>query len=107
MDHKTLFSTVAITLLFFTGFVFCPRAESIMGMDGETGSYGNKLVQGSFDRESCERNCQERYGVEPYGRGVNRQRNDYYVYAQCIQDCNTRFWKDYDRRMRELQKEKP
>jgi hypothetical protein len=106
MDQKTLFSTVAAVLLLFAGLVYSIQAESIIGVDGESGSYSNRLSQDSFDRESCERDCQERYGVEPYRRGINRQRNDYYVYARCIQDCNTRFWKEYDRNMRELEKKK-
>jgi hypothetical protein len=106
MDRKTLSSTIATVLLLFAGFVNFLGAESIVAMDGESGSYSNRLLQDSFDRESCERDCQERYGVEPYRRGINRQRNDYYVYARCIQDCNTRFWKEYDRNMRELEKKK-
>lgn len=107
MDQKTLFSTIATVLLLFASFVYCLRAESIIGLKGESDSYGYRLVQDSFDRESCERECQERYGVEPYRRGLNLRRNDYYVYARCIQDCNTRFWKEYDRHMRQLEKEKP
>ena len=107
MNQKTLFSTVATALLLFAGSVYCLQADSNTGEKGESDSYGYELMQDSFDRESCERDCQERYGVEPYRRGRNHQRNDYYLYARCIQDCNTRFWKEYDRRMRELEKEKP
>ena len=107
MDQKTLLSTVATVFLLSASSVYCLRAESIIGVDGVSGGYNNALVYDGFDRESCERDCQERYGVEPYRRGMNRQRNDYYVYARCIQDCNTRFWKEYDRRMRELEKDKP
>src|SRR5208283_382077 len=107
MDQKTWFSTITTIFLLFTGLIYCLQAESMIGMEGESGGYDNRLVPASFDRESCERDCQERYGVEPYIRGINRQRNDYYLYARCIQDCNTRFWKEYDRRMRKLEKEKP
>ena len=107
MDQKTLFSTVATVLLLFAGFVYCLRAESIIGMEGESGSYGYRLVQDSFDRESCERDCRERYGTELFHRGRGGHMGNYYVYARCIQDCETRFWKEYDRRMRELEKEKP
>lgn len=107
MDQKTLFTTVATVLLLLASFVCCIAAESIIGMDGESGSYGYRLVQDSFDRESCERDCRERYGLEPYRRGRGGPRDDYYLYARCIQDCDTRFWKEYDRRMRELEKEKP
>jgi hypothetical protein len=107
MDKKTLFSTVATVLLLVAAFVFCPRAESIMGMEGQSGSSGYRLVQDSFDRESCERDCRERYGTELFRRGRGGHMGNYYVYAQCIQDCETRFWKEYDRNMGELEKEKP
>lgn len=107
MNQRTLFSTVATVLLLLGGFVYCLAAESITGVKGESGDYGNRLVQDTFDRETCERDCRERYGVEPYRRGRGGHRDDYYLYARCIQDCNSRFWKEYDRRMRELEKEKP
>jgi hypothetical protein len=107
MDQKTLLSTVAIVLLLFASFVYCLRAESIIGVDGEPGSCSYRLVQDTFDRETCERDCRERYGLEPYRRGRGGPRDDYYLYARCIQDCETKFWKEYDRRMRELEEEKP
>ena len=107
MNQRTFFSTVATVLLLLGGFLYCLRAESIMGMESESGIYRNRLVQDTFDRETCERDCRERYGVEPYRRGTGGPRDDYYLYARCIQDCNSRFWKEYDRRMRELEKEKP
>jgi hypothetical protein len=107
MDQKTLFSTVATVLLLFASLVFCLGAESTVGVDGVSGGYNNTLVYDGFDRESCERDCRERYGMEPYRRGRGGHRDDYYLYARCIQDCETRFWKEYDRRMRELEKEKP
>ena len=46
MDQKTLFSTIATVLLLFAGFVYCLRAESIIGVDGESGSYGNQAGTG-------------------------------------------------------------
>jgi hypothetical protein len=107
MDKKTLLSTVATVLLLFAVFVYCVPAESIIGVEGESRSYGYRPVQDSFDRESCERDCRERYGTELFHRGRGGHTGYYYVYARCIQDCETRFWKEYDRRMRELEKEKP
>ncbi len=107
MDQKTWISTVATVLLLFSGFLYCLQAESIINVERESDTYRVRLAQDSFDRESCERDCQERYGVEPFRGGRSHQRNDYYLYARCIQDCNTRFWKEYDRRMRKLEKEKP
>ena len=45
MNQRTFFSTVATVLLLLGGFVYCLRAESIMGVEGESGSYGYRLVQ--------------------------------------------------------------
>lgn len=107
MAKKTLISTIVTLFLLCSGLLCCIEADSVIGMESESGNYGDRLAPASFDREGCERDCQERYGVAPYRRGTNRQRSDYYLYARCIQDCNTRFWKEYDRNMRDLEKEKP
>jgi hypothetical protein len=106
MAQKTWMSTIATLFLLFAGVVYCPQADSVIGIQSGSGGYGDMPVPASFDREGCERYCRERYGVELYRRGTNRPRNSYYLYARCIQDCNAKFWKEYDREMRELQKEK-
>lgn len=77
--------------------------ESFMSQDN---NYTLNQYDGNFDKETCEQNCRSLYGVTPYhrrggGHGDNRGR--YYVYAQCIQDCNTKFWKEFDRRTLELE----
>lgn len=55
----------------------------------------------SFDREACEADCRSTYGVDSYGLqrrgGHGGDTGTYYLYARCIQDCNDRFWKDFDR----------
>jgi hypothetical protein len=76
----------------------------------ESGHGGMRLVQyGSgegFDKEGCEMDCRSQFGYELYGRGFRGgSRPGYYAYAQCVQTCNTRFWKDFDRRSRELEEE--
>ncbi len=47
----------------------------------------------------CQRECKDKFGVW-IGRGTDT----YYAYAQCIQNCNTAFWKDFDRKTRDLGK---
>ncbi len=106
MTRKTLFLTIATIFLLFAGLVYCLQGDSIVGKENESGGYTDTPVLASFDREGCERDCRERYGVAPYRRGGLRQRNDYYLYARCIENCNTAFWKEYDREMRDLEKEK-
>ena len=64
------------------------------------------------DLATCEQTCRSRFGVDPYsdtgaepqwfrGRGGTGL---YYAYAQCIADCNTVFWKDFDRKARDLER---
>jgi hypothetical protein len=57
---------------------------------------------GDFDLEGCEQDCRSRFGVDPYWRGSPSE--VWRLYAICIQDCNRAFWKDYDRRMKDLGK---
>jgi hypothetical protein len=71
------------------------------------GSNSARLVQNTFDRERCEQDCQERYGLAPYRRSSGPRQGEFYLYARCIEACNKKFWKSYDQRFRELEKEKP
>jgi hypothetical protein len=66
------------------------------------------------DLQTCERDCRDKFGLEPYSdSGTDLQffrggggSGTYYAYAQCIQDCNSAFWKDFDRRARDLEKDR-
>ncbi|MBI5249553.1 MAG: hypothetical protein HY912_08665 [Desulfomonile tiedjei] len=72
----------------------------------QANGYTLNQYDGNFDKESCEQNCRSLYGASPYymgGGGGDRGR--YYVYAQCVQDCNTQFWKEFDRNTRSLEDE--
>lgn len=60
---------------------------------------------GPLDLQGCQQYCRSIYGVDPYwwsnqgwdqGRGVG--------YANCIQDCNTRYWKAWNKEMKDLGK---
>jgi len=62
-----------------------------------------------YDREGCEQRCRSIFGVSPYSADLqwgwgSGSRPGYYAYAACIQTCNNRFWKEFDRRMGEIQK---
>ena len=64
------------------------------------------IVTMAFDREGCESDCKSRFGFELYaGSGQGGRNPMYYAYAACIQECNQRFWKDFDRRTRDLERE--
>ncbi|HMK35244.1 MAG TPA: hypothetical protein VK463_09280 [Desulfomonilaceae bacterium] len=100
-------AVLTIVSLLVSGFIF---SASALGpnylLNGEVS--GSDCVLQSFDRESCEQSCRSRYGVDPYElqRWGADSRPGYYVYASCIQGCNLRFWKEFDRNTRELERER-
>jgi len=63
-----------------------------------------------FDRETCEIRCRSIYGIPPYGEeqwgggggGGGMGGSRYLIIARCIEECNKRFWKEFDEKMREL-----
>ncbi len=63
-----------------------------------------------FDRETCEIRCRSIYGIPPYveeqqaggGGGMGSGYGRYLIIARCIEQCNKRFWKEFDHKMREL-----
>ncbi|MFH0825366.1 MAG: hypothetical protein V2B18_21655 [Pseudomonadota bacterium] len=87
----------AITVILIAGFgaaSSAPITEPTVQEEDFRNSFGD------FDLRACEDNCRERFGYQPYelelhGRGSGRSANR--VYAQCILDCNRRFWKDFDK----------
>ncbi|MGB6066656.1 MAG: hypothetical protein WBG50_17765 [Desulfomonilaceae bacterium] len=70
-----------------------------------------------FDRDGCEQDCRERYGLSPYSDedsppqveeqgwgGGGGYQPGYYLYANCIARCNRIYWRQFDRKMRRLEK---
>jgi len=58
------------------------------------------------DLNACQQKCRGRLGVVMYSdtdsepqwfRGRGSSRNDY-AYAQCMEECNRAFWKDFDKK---------
>lgn len=68
-------------------------------------SDNESLFQDGFDKQECEHRCRSLYGASPYYRGGRGYQGGYYVLAQCMEDCDRRFWKEYDRKMRDLENE--
>ncbi len=56
-------------------------------------------AQDSFDRDSCIRGCA---WLRPTGRNYGGWMN----YQNCIADCEKRFWRDFDDRTRDLERER-
>lgn len=52
-----------------------------------------------FDLTACEEECRSRYGYELFWRGgyPPRGSGSYWVYTKCLQNCNRRFWKEFDK----------
>jgi hypothetical protein len=71
------------------------------------------------DLGGCEQDCRSRFGYDYYSDtdrdnytelqrfrgGGGAGSGTYYAYAQCIADCNSAFWKDFDRKSKDLEKE--
>ncbi len=61
-----------------------------------------RLNAQGFDLQDCEQECRSIYGVDPYSQagwwgGRNYDKGLYYQYARCIQRCNKKYWKEFDR----------
>ena len=105
MNRKSLLLSAAAALLIFSGFEYhlqAQPAEFLLGVGAELLSGNVDLYQDSFDRGTCEQDCRERYW------GVVGQSDDprSRLYGLCIQECERQFWKDYDRRVRDMEREK-
>jgi len=61
------------------------------------------------DLASCQQNCRSKYGVDLYTLqfrgGGGSVTPGYYIYARCIENCNRKFWNNFDRKMDRLLKE--
>lgn len=106
-----LFTILAGTLLSI-GVIYVAGANSLFPLADETDCSVDsfQLNQEGFDREACEQNCRSRYGAEPFrwgGRpGGGHGSPNYNLYASCIQKCNNTFWKEFDRNIRDLERER-
>jgi len=78
--------------------LLCSAAE---GMDHQVFTMADSA--NPIDLQWCQRQCASDYGVEPYFRGGDGTAR-WYMYTSCIQDCNRKFWKEYDREMRDLER---
>ncbi len=56
-----------------------------------------------IDLGACERGCRRRFGNEPGMSDGDEPvpHQMYWAYAQCIADCNSTFWKEFDRKTRD------
>jgi hypothetical protein len=104
-------AVVAVVLMFPAGV-----GSQASGGVTHSGAYQG-LPEPSFtpqaddnDLSACQQDCRSRFGYDVYAnpqwRGGGGGDGAYYAYANCIADCNRRFWKSFDNEMNEMEKEK-
>lgn len=59
------------------------------------------LATDDYDLGGCQQECRSKYGIDPYRFGGGSS-SIWHLYAICIQECNLKFWKEYDKRIKEL-----
>jgi hypothetical protein len=63
-----------------------------------------------FDLNYCQRECRARFGIDlesdivEHFRGGGSRTGNYYAYANCIAACNAQFWKEFDRKTKDMEK---
>jgi hypothetical protein len=113
--NRLALAVVSVTMIFlFCGVLYpapalapedVPSAaihNSFPGSNMEVISHGE-----GFDRENCEIRCRSYFGIPPYGEeqwagGGGTGGSRYLIIAHCIEQCNKRFWKEFDEKMRDL-----
>jgi hypothetical protein len=60
---------------------------------------------GALDRDSCIQSCREWVGTYAWGFRGDRGGYSSYLYAKCVQDCDTQFWNEFDRKMDRLKQQ--
>lgn len=104
MNRKALLLSAAAVLLVFGGleyYLHAQQVENPLGTTVDPRCGKVDLLDEGADRELCQQDCRERFGA--FGGYDNPRAR---AYARCIQDCDRQFWRDYDRRFRDLDREK-
>jgi hypothetical protein len=110
--HLTL--TLTIALITFT-CGSCPvlaQPTSNLATHEHGSPMDPALAQNSpFDLNSCQRECRQRFGLEPQADMEEHSRRgsgtgSYYQYANCIAGCNAQFWKEFDNNTRNLERQR-
>lgn len=127
MNRTYIYAGTAILLMGMIYPVSAQLTEFIPGQLCGSNDFGIRLLQygdESSNRELCLQDCRSRFGGSLYSNSVEQgieQRVElqsrggfgggggyqpgYYQYAQCVNSCENRFWREFDRRMRDLGKE--
>lgn len=103
MKWKSLFAAaMVLSFSFGAAYAFQSQLRKFPG-SSVTAEHSSDLLQGGFDREGCELDCRSRwdawFGTPRGGQGR--------MYWRCLENCDRKFWREYDRDIRDLEKEKP
>lgn len=97
MKHMPLVIAGSVILLVATGMfsatLFAERVDLFQSAGG-------------FDRWDCEVECRRAYGGYEWAPPRLGEAG-YYGYARCIQNCERKFWKAFDKESEELWKQDP
>lgn len=109
MNRVTTMRMVALaSVLVFAGIAAAQAEASPLFLcsaaEGLGGGLFTSTETNSFDLQTCQRDCAIDHGVEPWFRGGGGDAR-WYMYTSCVQDCNRKFWKEYDKEMRDLEKD--
>jgi hypothetical protein len=103
---------VAAVVLLFSGVVIAQSAgDPLQSADYSAVAEALFTPQsGDKDLSGCQQDCRSRFGVDVYAnpqwrRGPGHD-GAYYAYANCIAECNRKFWKAFDKEMDELDRQK-
>ena len=115
MKRAAVSVVMGTVLLLFCGLLYTApvySVEELTPTPTEILSSGSNMAvkphHEGFNRETCEIRCRSIYGISPYieehasGGGGMGTYARYLLIARCIEQCNKRFWKEFDEKMREL-----
>lgn len=80
----------SVVILFLGAMFSAPPSAAPVGL------YQHSAEFGGFDRWGCEVECRRAYGGYEWAPPRLRQ-GGYYGYADCIQRCERKFWKSFDK----------
>jgi len=107
-------ASIMVAALFVSVLAWCPLSAQALDLFGGLGLECDPMGPltdlhqydgGPLDLDGCQKYCRSIYGVDPYwwsNRGWDRGRG--VGYGVCIQNCNTRYWKAWDKEMEDLKK---
>ncbi len=109
--HITFILIAALAIFSYGDSFLVAQPLGQLSNEQNSGPFLGILVQENFDLNWCQRECRIKFGLEPQSdveemfRGVGGfGRGGYYEYANCIAACNSHFWKEFDRKNKDLEK---